>query len=525
MTAPRRKTLIRLAAAVLVVAFCALLAEGAASLLLGRSLFRWITGREGGGAPGRMRMFDEERVRAAALSEGPFAADPDPLVSLRMKSSFTSRLHDVPASTDPRGLRTRVGPEPDPKAQRIVVLGDSIAFGFGLKDDETIAHHLEQFLAGATAPGEPRPIAITAACPGWTLQNSQRFLLDRLDDLKPDVVLLLTVANDLDDSWSILESGHRAAEVDPALGVEVPACNLSTYASLGTFQKQLFPKASFGWYSLYSGVSPESRKRYAAAAARIGDLGARLAAAGAKLAVAGLTPGAYELRLLQSLRASGSTVSYSVVFDQLRTEDALDGDPHPNARCARAIAWRFARRFVDDGWVRGARADGLPAEDDRYAGRVGVLPDAAQLGAAAVEGDRASGAEIGPRVDFTDGTGWHQLYAGFWPDGMIGNAASAALAARGGSRLVLRIARFTGHAALYPLRVRVYGNDSLLDTLELAAPAPGEDAVMTKSIDVPKALLESGFLDVRLVTSEWIVQKVQGVSRLAAVQVLSLSIE
>jgi hypothetical protein len=294
---------------------------------------------------------------------------------------------------------------------------------------------------------------------------------------------------------------------------------------MGAFQKQLFPKASFGWSSLYSGVTPESRKRYAAAAARIGDLGSRLAAAGARLAIAGLTPGGYELRLFQALRAAGSSVPYFVLFDSLTSDDALDGDPHPNARCARAIAWRFARRLVDDGWVRGVRAGGLPPEDDRYAGRVGAFPDAARLSSAAAEGDRVSGGEIGPRVDFEDGAGWHQLYAGFWPDGVIGNAASAALAVRGGSRLVLRIARLAGHPALHPLRLRVYGNDSLLASLDLAAPAPGKDPVLTRSLDVPKPLLEAGFLDVRLVASDWIIEKVQGVSRLASVRILSISIE
>src|SRR5436190_13217548 len=200
LMAPVRKILVRLAAVAIAVIAAALLAEGVASLVFGRSVLRGIAGVSPAADPSRMRMFDEERLRAAALSEGPYATDLDPLVSMALKGKFSYKFHDAVATTDARGLRTHAGPPPEPNAQRIVVLGDSVAFGFGVADDETIAHQLEKFLGAATAAPATRPVVYTVACPGWSIQNECRFLADRLGEIKPDVVLLITSANDLDDS-------------------------------------------------------------------------------------------------------------------------------------------------------------------------------------------------------------------------------------------------------------------------------------------------------------------------------------
>jgi hypothetical protein len=509
----------------IVLAGAALLGEGVGSLVFGRSLVRQVAGRAPV-APERMRMFDEEKLHAAALSEGPYAADPDPLISIRMKGGFSYRFHGAVATTDSRGLRTRPGPPPDPKAERIVLLGDSVAFGFGLEDHETIACGLEEFLGGVTPASMPRPAAFTVACPGWSLQNSIRFLTDRLGDLRPDAVLLLTVPNDLDDSYAVMESGNRTYDTDPARGAGFPTCSLTFHCGLGACQRALFPSsAPSAPYALYGGVSPESRRRYAAAADAILDLAARLRARGAKLAVVGLTPGWYELRLANVLLERGSEVPVLALFDSFKEEDALEGDPHPNRRAAKAAARPLARFLLERRWIARGAASDLPPEDDRYARRAGHFPDAAGLRAWTEEWRLNARLAIGPRVDFRDGTGWGQAYGGVWADGAVGNAAWFALASPQASRLVVRVVRLPDKPGLLPLSVRVFGNESLLGTIALAAPAPGEDPVLTRTFDLPPDLPASGYLDVRLVPSNWVIENVANISRLVAFKLQSLLIE
>ena len=77
----------------------ALLAEGAVSLLFRRSLLR---GKRDGRRPFRMRMLDEERLAAGALTPGPYAVDTDPYVAMRLKGNHARRTSIAwPTPTSP----------------------------------------------------------------------------------------------------------------------------------------------------------------------------------------------------------------------------------------------------------------------------------------------------------------------------------------------------------------------------------------------------------------------------------------
>ena len=153
----------------------ALLVEGAVSLLFSRSLLR---GWRDGAGPFRVRMLDEERLAAGALTPGPYAVDTDPYVAMRLKGSHAATYVDRVANTDKSGMRKRVPRPGTPEdGPRIVILGDSVAFGFGLEDPETFAERLEDFLAAITDPSRSPPIVFTIACPGWSFLNAKRYLL------------------------------------------------------------------------------------------------------------------------------------------------------------------------------------------------------------------------------------------------------------------------------------------------------------------------------------------------------------
>lgn len=95
----------------------------------------------------------------------------------------------VEATFDARGLREEraLGPK---RGQRALIVGDSVAFGHGLGQDETIARALERRMPGLEA--------LNAGVPGYATEQEVRYLARLAPELEPDVVLLLfCLRNDL----------------------------------------------------------------------------------------------------------------------------------------------------------------------------------------------------------------------------------------------------------------------------------------------------------------------------------------
>ncbi len=200
--------------ALLGAALLLLLSEGALSLFLGRS-WRGLFARPAPVSPALE--LEREQAIAARASEGPYRVPEDPLVSytLRLESEFPFGENKVSMAlrTDELGLRTRVRPAPVPEdALRIVVLGDSVAFGYGLVDEDVLAAQLERLLAAAL-PARP-VVCETVALPSWNCRNAWRFLFDHLQRFRPALVLYLPVDNDLEDSFGVNEAGQRRASPD-----------------------------------------------------------------------------------------------------------------------------------------------------------------------------------------------------------------------------------------------------------------------------------------------------------------------
>src|SRR5262245_3208890 len=107
---------------------CTLLAEGALSLFLGRSL-RTLGQRS---FLERLEEQDLAGDRAAFLqavrSAGTYRVAEDPLVAYTLRLDAELDYLEQPIHTDGLGLRVRAEP-PAPGAFRLVVLGDSVAYG------------------------------------------------------------------------------------------------------------------------------------------------------------------------------------------------------------------------------------------------------------------------------------------------------------------------------------------------------------------------------------------------------------
>lgn len=82
-------------------------------------------------------------------------------------------------------------------AYRILNLGDSIAMGWGVREEETYGRLLEERL-NAGSDGDLSYEVINAATPGWNLENELAYLEAEGLKYEPDLILLdLTLVNDI----------------------------------------------------------------------------------------------------------------------------------------------------------------------------------------------------------------------------------------------------------------------------------------------------------------------------------------
>lgn len=156
-------------------------------------------------------MFKQERLvlgpdRSVALQPPPiYLEEPDHEVSgqryvfdnqlgWRNIPNLKSSTYGKPLTINSRGLRDReYDYEPTPGGSRILVLGDSYAWGYGVGDDEVFSEVLERNLDG----GKNRWEVINTGVSGWGTDQEFIFFRDEGVKYRPDVVVLaMFVQND-----------------------------------------------------------------------------------------------------------------------------------------------------------------------------------------------------------------------------------------------------------------------------------------------------------------------------------------
>lgn len=530
----------RLLARVLLALGAVLLAglvfEGSHSLLTGRPLL----GGNSFLAPsvGRLRLTDAERAAVAVSGAGPFSLSCDPGVAFTMRPDSTYTL-GVPVRIDRYGTRVRLGPEPAPGTKRVVLLGDSVTFGFGVADDETMAHRLERHLAGVTPAGTAAPAVFTLACPGWNVWNCARALCDHLGRLEPDIVVYTPVANDLYDSFATTESGHRAFAFDPAVGMQRPHVNFEAHVALLAAQAPLLSpvdavalRLAGGWDAIppvsFSGLTPESRRRWQGFCDVIADLDQRLRRRNGAFAVQLCFDDTFELLVASVLGERAPDVPLVPPFSSHSATDRLQGDPHPNALCIDARARVLAAFLLQRGLVAGD-VDALPPLAPAYRDRVAALGPASDRAAWRREHERGWRQRIGPTIDLTCARGAHQVYGGVEADGMVGRGAWMALDARGAGdgaassdlELTLEVERLPLTSGLYPCNLAIRFGGRPAHVYALSEPDDATGPPWTLRVPAPPGSARepeeeaTGCIDVLIEPTNYIVQDHEGRSRLA----------
>ncbi|MEX1024890.1 MAG: SGNH/GDSL hydrolase family protein [Planctomycetota bacterium] len=197
-------------------------------------------------------------------SGGAYDSHPDASVARVMQPGIVDGESDgFRFDSNAMGLRERDWVSPKPAGRtRIVLLGDSFVFGFGVGADERFGARLERALIefGGFAPEGIE--CLNVGVPSWNIAAATQFLRRQLESLVPDLVVHLSVANDLDDAAGVRGFGTQGRLV-PARPEQADTVFLTTHLGEHRFR---------GPNLLNLALDHTSRARFEAAARSIDGL-------------------------------------------------------------------------------------------------------------------------------------------------------------------------------------------------------------------------------------------------------------
>lgn len=468
---------------------------------------------------------DTERL-AGAPDDSLYSEHPDPLVRYVLRPNSSLRILDGTVTTNALGLRVRPGPPPTEGALRIVILGDSVAFGYGVDDDETLAARLEVHLTRALEAQPGEIVCDTVAVPSWNHRAAVAALFDHWDTYRPDIVVYFPIHNDLSDANGVLSTGQMRQEPDPSAAdpwlivsrSRIAAIEEAFLAALAARGGTREPEADhFGPCAIEADLSPESSRRYAENVESIRTLDRRLRERDARLLVVQSAPQTYAWHLLSRLASTAPEIPVVLLERYSPVEHTLLVDNHPSATTLDVRALWIADELSARAWVAPGVARALPPVPADYAAlRLQTLggEELRRRSDATRQSDRAA---LQYAVDLRSGRGLRQVYGGLNPDASAGMSLLVLL--RGaGPRLQLRLAPLLARADLYPIDIDVEVNGQHLSRLSLTA-----QGILGETVELPANLVGTGSLEVRLRPSAWCVVNNQGRAQVSAFQPISIA--
>jgi lysophospholipase L1-like esterase len=124
---------------------------------------------------------------------------PDPDCAYVHQPGLHRRLQGVDVRINSLGLRGAEIPAAKPgAARRLLVLGDSIVFGWGVEEEDTFPSRMRETLRR----DQPEWEVAAAGVGSWNVRTEREFLRSRWDRLQPDALVLVLGENDAEPKSS-----------------------------------------------------------------------------------------------------------------------------------------------------------------------------------------------------------------------------------------------------------------------------------------------------------------------------------
>ena len=120
---------------------------------------------------------------------------PDDVRGFRHRTSWRSIYQGVEVSLNEHGLRDDPIQKKPPGEYRLMMLGDSVTFGWGVRREDIFSSLVQRSLLGK---GEPALRVINAGFPGYNTVQELAVFEEIRDLIEPDAVVLTYVMNDVE---------------------------------------------------------------------------------------------------------------------------------------------------------------------------------------------------------------------------------------------------------------------------------------------------------------------------------------
>ena len=149
-------------------------------------------------------------ARLAGEGETPVDSHPDSDLGRIQLAGHRGERWGVEIAINQLGLREREIELPKPSGVlRVVLLGDSYIFGWRVAAEERLGVALERWLNEGATEGV-RVECLHIGVPSWTFRNQAVFLRRLLTPLDPDLVLQVSLPNDIEDGYGVRGFGVAA---------------------------------------------------------------------------------------------------------------------------------------------------------------------------------------------------------------------------------------------------------------------------------------------------------------------------
>lgn len=292
------------------------------------------------------------------LVGGVYEPVPEPNVGRIMQPNISKPFGGTEVFSNNAGMRSHrdYGPKPS-STYRIICLGDSFAFGHGGLEEDRYADQMEKWLRDNNVTVGGKSIEVLAVGLGsWSAVNQAAYLSSRLSSYDPDLILVLMLNNDLDDTQGV----NGIGAITNAFSPEYRELGSSVFNSVlpMAFGVRLMDvqghRLSFNL--LRFDLGPESRHRWTKtfqAWKRLEEL--QFVSGGRMLfGVLEATPvdsGYFTELCLQHHRRQGMASPFVRIRFPLEPDYLLAHDPHPNREGHWLIAAGYLKALDRLGWL------------------------------------------------------------------------------------------------------------------------------------------------------------------------------
>ena len=135
---------------------------------------------------------------------------PEPLVGRLAKPNLTVQQSYAEVKTNNAGMRASKPFAPKAaNTYRVVCLGDSFVMGEAGKEEDRWCDQMQQWFDRSGTKIDNKPVEMLAVgLSSWNALQEATYLTSRLSDYDPDLIIVLTVSNDITHDYGVTGSGN-----------------------------------------------------------------------------------------------------------------------------------------------------------------------------------------------------------------------------------------------------------------------------------------------------------------------------